>query len=189
MRSLKMDFQIYELPIDSRIKIKSPSRVNFWAYYGSINQSKFTKFWNLNYLFWYAWSGKQPSGLFQTSRFSCAETLETIDNEAFGTWEARHVWNRPYLLRPREIACFVAPRPTLSPSASPHKDFPRLEQSRGQQRWSTRGHNIETWTFIDTCYTVQGVPKNPKTIEINVLLELECLSTTLLNPHVHQSLT
>jgi hypothetical protein len=35
---------------------------------------------------------------------------------------------------------------------------------------------------------LQGVPKNPKTIEINVLLEFECLST-LLNPHVHQSLT
>jgi hypothetical protein len=34
----------------------------------------------------------------------------------------------------------------------------------------------------------KGVPKNPKTIEINVLLEFECLST-LLNPHVHQSLT
>jgi hypothetical protein len=35
---------------------------------------------------------------------------------------------------------------------------------------------------------IQGVPKKPKTIEINVLLELECLST-LLNPHVHQRLT
>jgi hypothetical protein len=34
---------------------------------------------------------------------------------------------------------------------------------------------------------IQGVPKKPKTIEINVLLEFECLST-LLNPHVHQSL-
>jgi hypothetical protein len=30
---------------------------------------------------------------------------------------------------------------------------------------------------------IQGVPKNPKTIEINVLLEFECL-TTLLNSHV-----
>jgi hypothetical protein len=35
---------------------------------------------------------------------------------------------------------------------------------------------------------LQGVPKKTKTIEINVLLEFECLST-LLNPHVHQSLT
>jgi hypothetical protein len=31
----------------SRIKIKSSSRVNFWAYYVSTNQSTFTKFWNL----------------------------------------------------------------------------------------------------------------------------------------------
>ena len=35
---------------------------------------------------------------------------------------------------------------------------------------------------------LQGVPKKTKTIEINVLLEFECLST-LLNTHVHQSLT
>jgi hypothetical protein len=53
MCSLKMDFQIYELPVDSRIKIKSLSQVNFWAYYGSINrcnQSTFTKFWNLKFV-------------------------------------------------------------------------------------------------------------------------------------------
>jgi hypothetical protein len=31
----------------SRIKIKSSSQVNFLAYYGSTNQSTFTKFWNL----------------------------------------------------------------------------------------------------------------------------------------------
>jgi hypothetical protein len=35
---------------------------------------------------------------------------------------------------------------------------------------------------------IQGVPKKTNTIEINVLLEFECLST-LLNPHMHQSLT
>ena len=40
----------------------------------------------------------------------------------------------------------------------------------------------------DITISIQGVPKNPKTIEIHVLLEFECLST-LLNPHVHQSLT
>ena len=41
---------------------------------------------------------------------------------------------------------------------------------------------------MSTYYTVQVVPKNRKTIEINVLLEFECLST-LLNTHMHQSLT
>jgi hypothetical protein len=35
-------FRVY-----SRIKIKSSSQVNFLAYYGSTNQSTFTKFWNL----------------------------------------------------------------------------------------------------------------------------------------------
>jgi hypothetical protein len=35
-------FRVY-----SRIKIKSSSQVNFLVYYGSTNQSTFTKFWNL----------------------------------------------------------------------------------------------------------------------------------------------
>jgi hypothetical protein len=34
----------------SRIKIKSSSQVNFLAYYGSTNQSTFTKFWNLKFV-------------------------------------------------------------------------------------------------------------------------------------------
>jgi hypothetical protein len=41
---LENGFQIYPLPVDSRIKIKSSSQVNFLAYCGSINQSAFTKF-------------------------------------------------------------------------------------------------------------------------------------------------
>ena len=44
MRSLKMGFQIYVFPVDSRSKIKSSSQVNFLTCYGSINQSTFTKF-------------------------------------------------------------------------------------------------------------------------------------------------
>jgi hypothetical protein len=35
-------FRVY-----SRIKMKRSSQVNFLAYYGSTNQSTFTKFWNL----------------------------------------------------------------------------------------------------------------------------------------------
>ena len=50
MHSLKMGFEIYLLPVDSRIKIKSSSQVNFFSYYGSINQSTFTKFWNLKFV-------------------------------------------------------------------------------------------------------------------------------------------
>jgi hypothetical protein len=46
MRCLKMGFQ----PVDSPIKIKSSSQVNFLAYYGSISQSTFTKFWNLKFV-------------------------------------------------------------------------------------------------------------------------------------------
>jgi hypothetical protein len=38
-------FRVY-----SRIKIKSSSQVNFLAYYGSTNQSTFTKFWNLKFV-------------------------------------------------------------------------------------------------------------------------------------------
>jgi hypothetical protein len=34
----------------SRIKIKSSSQVNYLAYYGSTNQSTFTKFWNLKFV-------------------------------------------------------------------------------------------------------------------------------------------
>ena len=45
-----MGFQIYVLPVDSRIKIKSSSQVNFLVYYGSINQSTFTKFWNSKFV-------------------------------------------------------------------------------------------------------------------------------------------
>ena len=38
-------FRVY-----SSIKIKSSSQVNFLAYYGSTNQSTFTKFWNLKFV-------------------------------------------------------------------------------------------------------------------------------------------
>jgi hypothetical protein len=51
MRRLKRGLYIHVLPsyfrVYSRIKIKSSSQVNFLAYYGSTNQSTFTKFWNL----------------------------------------------------------------------------------------------------------------------------------------------
>jgi hypothetical protein len=52
-------FRVY-----TSIKMKSLSQVNLLAHCGSINQSTFTKFWNLK-MFWYvsvryAWSGKRP---------------------------------------------------------------------------------------------------------------------------------
>jgi hypothetical protein len=49
--------------------------------------------------------------------------------------------------------------------------------------WQTR---VLQLFYLAIIYT--GCPQKTKTIEINVLLEFECLST-LLNPHVHQSLT